>query len=66
MVSIERRLLAFWLAFRTQEIECGIASGKLVRLGRTITLHSPETYIAQHRVVPADEWHAMHATRMRA
>jgi hypothetical protein len=30
-------LLAFW----TQEIECGVAGGQLVRLGRLVTLHSP-------------------------
>jgi hypothetical protein len=35
-MSTERRMLAEW----KEEIECGVAVGKLVRLGRTVTLHS--------------------------
>lgn len=36
-MSTERRLRQFW----TQEIECGVAAGKLDRVGRgTVTLHS--------------------------
>jgi hypothetical protein len=35
-IDAEHRLRQLW----TQEIECGVAAGKLVRLGRTVTLHS--------------------------